>query len=109
MSEGLGSWPAVRLDPDDFTELAGPSSFVDLLAQHQRALREQMRAEAVRQRDEWWARDTRLYWSGRPDEATRQILRAFNVKAGDIGLTQRSAFSSEYRRRQRARVKRRRR
>lgn len=55
------------------------------------------------------ARETRLYWSGRPDGVTRQILRAFGVTAQQIGLVQRSAFSPEYRRRQRARVKRRRR
>lgn len=55
------------------------------------------------------AQETRLYWSGRPDEVTRHILRAFGVTARQIGLVQRSAFSPEYRRRQRARVKRRRR
>lgn len=77
-------------------------------------------AEAMRDYEAWMAgerraaeeqraRETRLYWSGRPDEVTRQILRAYGVTAGQIGLVQRSAFSPEYRRRQRARVKRRRR
>lgn len=67
--------------------------------------------DAVRRREaaDRFARETRLYWSGRPDPMTQQILRAFNVSAKDIGLVQRSAFSPEYRRRQRARVKRRRR
>ena len=65
--------------------------------------------EQRREAAERFARETRLYWSGRPDPVQRQILRAFRVSAKDIGLVQRSAFSPGYRRRQRARVKRRRR
>lgn len=53
------------------------------------------------------AEETRRAWSG-PDRLQRQILRAFRVAAADIGLVPRSVFSSEYRRRQRARVKRKR-
>lgn len=79
-----------------------------------------MAAEVMRDYDAWMAgerraaaeqraQETRLYWSGRPDAVTRQILRAYGLRAADIGLVQRSAFSPEYRRRQRARVKRRRR
>ncbi|WP_035796408.1 hypothetical protein [Kitasatospora mediocidica] len=81
---------------------------------------QQLEAEVMRDYDEWMAgerlaaaeeraRETRLYWSGRPDPITRQILRAYGLRAADVGLVQRSAFSSGYRRRQRARVKRRRR
>lgn len=50
----------------------------------------------------------RLYWSG-PDRIARRMLRECGATAAELGLVQRSAFSSEYRRRQRARVKRRRR
>lgn len=66
-------------------------------------------AEQRREAAEQFARETRLYWSGRPDLVTRQILRAYGLTVRQLGLVQRSAFSDGYRRRQRARVKRRRR
>jgi hypothetical protein len=66
-------------------------------------------ADQERAMAERWADETRVHWSGRPGEVQRRILRLFRVSAKDIGLVPRSVFSVEYRRRQRARVKRRRR
>lgn len=90
--------PAGTLGPVDFSGLfdAPPELWAPLM---------QAAVESSEARERF-ARETRLYWSGRPDPMVRQILRAFNVSAKDIGLVQRSAFSSGYRRRQRARVKR---
>lgn len=105
MSEGFGLWPTVRFDLDDFAELVASDGFVDLFAEHQWALREQMRTVYVRQWDERRPLEHRRAWSG-PDKFDRQILRMYRVSAADIGLVPRSVFSSEYRRRQRARVKR---
>ncbi|GAB2696596.1 hypothetical protein GCM10010442_12850 [Kitasatospora kifunensis] len=64
---------------------------------------------ATRERRERFARETRLYWSGCPDPMTRGLLRTYGLAAAQLGLVPRSAFTAEYRRRQRARVKRRRR
>ena len=100
---------AEDVGPDGmFAGLADGIGFVDLLAEHERLLRDQMRAESVRQWNDLWGVETRQRWSG-PDKLQRQILRAFRVTPDAIGLASRSVFSSEYRRRQRARVKRRRR
>ena len=65
-------------------------------------------AAGLPQAREQQAEETRRAWSG-PDRLQRRILRAYGVTAGQVGLVSRSVFSSEYRRRQRARVKRRRR
>jgi hypothetical protein len=54
------------------------------------------------------AQERRRLWSG-PDKMDRQLLRAYRLPWRVLGLVPPSAFSSEYRRRQRARVKRRKR
>jgi hypothetical protein len=98
----------VRFTAEEFAGLVEAGSFVDLVAEHVQTMREQLRAVAMERLAERWAAEQRRYWSG-PDRVQRRVLRAFRVSAADIDLAPRSAFSSEYRRRQRARVKRRRR
>ena len=72
------------------------------------AFYDRVQAEAARDLAYRWAVETRRYWSG-PSRFGRRTLRAFRVSAAAIGLAPKSAFTPEYRRRQRARVKRRRR
>jgi hypothetical protein len=71
-------------------------------------LYDRAQAEQARMAEQEWRELTRLYWSG-PDKFARRVLRGFGVTAQQAGVVPRSAFSGEYRRRQRARVKRRRR
>ena len=111
--DGLGP----LLDSDGPWETAmyvGPGSLAearmlaDVAARHAQALREQMLAEAEARLRALWAASNSRYWSG-PDKSDRRLLRSYGLSAEELGLVRRSAFSAEYRRRQRARVKRRRR
>lgn len=111
--EGLG--PLLASDgPWETAEYVGPGSLAesrelgDLVAQHVRALREEMLAGAEARLRASWAASNGRYWSG-PDKMDRRLLRAYGLSAAELGLVRRSAFSPEYRRRQRARVRRRRR
>lgn len=82
---------------------AAPMSWPKAEAFYDRVQEEAERAARVER-----AELARLYWSG-PDKFARQMIREHGATAAQLGLVQRSAFSPEYRRRQRARVKRRRR
>jgi hypothetical protein len=98
-----------RPDVPAFTGLAGladANGIVDLLAEHVAIRREQMRAFYAQKWDEGWSQETRRLWSG-PDRMSHQVLHVFRVSAASIGLVPRSFLNAEYRRRQRARVKRR--
>lgn len=87
----------LRVDPMEVSFEASPEVlgwFVGLAAR----LPEMRELQAARHR---------RAWSG-PDRLERLLLRAFRVTARDIGLVRRSVLDEGYRRRQRARVKRKR-
>ena len=100
--------------PGETAMYVGPGSvaearmLADVAAHHARALREQMLAEAEARLRALWAASNSRYWSG-PDKVDRRLLRSYGLSAVELGLVAKSVFSSEYRRRQRARVMRRRR
>jgi hypothetical protein len=71
-------------------------------------LHDRVQVEHQRGLAEARALETRRYWSG-PSKIERQILKTYQVTARQIGLDPKSVFTPEFRRRQRARVKRRRR
>ena len=102
--EGIYGTPIGIIVGPEFTA----PEITDLIALHWDGLREEARRLDRQQALEAWAQETRLLWSG-PDRLQRQILRTYRLKPRHIGVVPRSVFTSEYRRRQRARVQRRRR
>jgi hypothetical protein len=91
---------------DGLGPILDSDGFLDELAALNRTTREQMRAEMELQWAELQTFETRWRWSG-PTKLDRQMMREYRLPWRGLHRVPRSVFSGEYRRRQRARVKRR--